>query len=203
MNKIITIGREHGSGGREIGKRIAAKLGIECYDGRLVAEAARTGGIDEKLARFYDEKPTSTLLYSLSMSMSVPGLTHTMPPFPIGEQVYQAQCEVIRKLAEKPCVIVGRCADYILSGHVPLCRVFIRSEPEDRVRRIMETYDMTEQQARETIRKTDKERASYYSFHTDKTWGSIKNYDICLNVRGLDLSDAADIIIKYAESMDK
>ena len=201
MNKVITIGREHGTGGREIGKHIAEKLGIECYDGRLVSEAARAGGIDEKLTKFYDEKPTSALLYSLSMSMSIPGLTHASPPLPLGEQVFLAQCDVIRKFAQEPCVIVGRCADYILKDEKDLCRVFIRSEIEERVRRIMSTYELTEDKARDMIKKIDKERANYYNFHTDSTWGSTKNYDICLNVTGMDLDAAADIIISYANAM--
>ena len=200
MDKIITIGREHGSGGRAVGKRVAQKLGIDYYDGLIVSEAARAGGLDEKLAKAYDEKPTSTLLYALSLSFSVPGITHTAPVVPIGEQVYYAQCEFIRRCADKPCVIVGRCADYILAGRPNLYRVFVRADLEDRVRRIMSTYEYSEEKAREVIRKTDKERANYYNYHTDKAWGDMRNYDLCLSSSGLDLDVAADLVIKFAES---
>lgn len=199
MDKVITIGRQHGSGGREIGHCIADKLGVECYDTRFITEAAKRSGLSEKIFQAYNEKPVDMVLYSMSMSSSaIPGLHWEGKNRSLAEQVCQAQFDLVRELAEKPCVIVGRCADSILDSSISKCDVFIRADIEDRIKRIMRTYDMSEQETKKAIRQADKERAGYYNFFTNQQWGNSQNYDICLNVSGLSIEDAADLIISYA-----
>lgn len=200
MNMVITIGREHGSGGRAIGKKLAEKLGIECYDSRIITEAAKRSGISEKLFHTYNERTTDSLLYSLVMNTrTIPGISWEDRNRPLPEQICKAQFDMIRELAKKPCVIVGRCGDYILKDSVPTCRVFIRAEMEDRIEGIMKTYDLSEQDAKRIIQRTDKERASYYHFYTNQVWGDCRNYDLCINSSGLSIDEAADIILAYME----
>lgn len=199
MNKIITIGREHGSGGRAIGKKIAEKLGIECYDSRIITEAAKRSGINEKLFEAYNERATDSLLYSLSMSTgTIPGISWEDRNRPLPEQICKAQFDIIKEYAQKPCVIVGRCADFILDDTVPKCRVFVCAEKADRIVRIMETYKVSAKDAENMILRTDKERSGYYHFYTNQRWGDCRNYDLCLNISGIDIENAADLILDYA-----
>ncbi|MDY4969085.1 MAG: cytidylate kinase-like family protein [Lachnospiraceae bacterium] len=200
MNKVITIGREHGSGGRAVGTIIAEKLGIECYDTRIITEAAKRSGINEKLFHAYNERSTDSLLYSLAMSVKVvPGISWEDQNRSLPEQICKAQFEVIKEFAQKPCVIVGRCADYILDDTISKCRVFIRAEKADRIARIMETYQVSAKDAEHMISRTDKERSSYYHFYTNQRWGDCRNYDLCLSTSGISIQDAADLIINYME----
>lgn len=198
MTPIITIGREHGSGGREIGKLIAQKLQIECYDTRFITEAAKRTGMNEKIFQTYNERPLDSLLYSVAMSTSaLPGFVWEAKNRSLAEQVCEAQFDMVRELAANPCVIVGRCADKVIDATIPKCRIFIRAEKEDRISRIMQTYQLSEKDAEKAIAQADKERSSYYNYFTNRHWGDVKNYDLCLNVSGLSIENAADIIISY------
>lgn len=198
MDRVITINREHGSGGRQIGKLIAEKLEIECYDSRFITEAAKQSGINEKLFHAYNERPIDSLLYSVAMATSaIPKVNWEMRERPLPEQICRVQFDMINELAKKPCVIVGRCADSVLDETILKCRVFIRAELSDRVKQITQTYKVSEKTAEKMIKQIDKERASYYQYFTGKHWSDSRNYDICINTSGLSKQKAAEMILAY------
>ena len=163
-NTIITIGREFGSGGCEIGHKLAEKLGIECYDKDMLDLAAKESGICEEIFESHDEKPTSSFLYSLVMdtySMGYSGNTYT--DMPINHKVFLAQFDAIKKIADEgPCILVGRCADYALESYKNVVSVFIHADLDARIRRIARIYNLTDAKAKDMILKTDKKRAGYY-----------------------------------------
>ena len=191
---VITIGREYGSAGREIGRKLAADMGIKCYDKELLALASKESGMCEELFHNHDEKPTNSFLYSLVMdtySMGYAGNTYT--EMPINHKVFLAQFDAIKKIADEgPCVLVGRCADYILRDNENCMSVFISARMEDRIRRAVEYAHIEEKEAEEYIRKADKSRASYYNYYTDKIWGAAESYDLCISssVYGIDETTA-------------
>ena len=161
-NKIYTIGREFGSGGREVGEKLAAKLGIKLYDKELLQQAAKDSGFCEEIFENHDEKPTNSFLYSLVMdTYSVSG--YSAAPFldmPLNHKVFLAQFETIKKIAEKEsCVIVGRCADYLLDGTPGLLKVFVHASLEFRKERIMRLYNVSAKDVEGVIRRTDRQRA--------------------------------------------
>ena len=193
-NTIITIGRQYGSGGKEIGHFVAEAFGIKLYDKEMLARAAKESGICEELFETHDEKPTNSFLYSLVMdtySMGYAGNTYT--EMPINHKVFLAQFDAIKKIADEgPCVLVGRCADYILRDNENCMSVFISARMEDRIRRAVEYAHIEEKEAEEYIRKADKSRASYYNYYTDKIWGAAESYDLCISssVYGIDETTA-------------
>ena len=175
-NKIYTIGREFGSGGREVGEKLAAKLGIKLYDKELLQQAAKDSGFCEEIFENHDEKPTNSFLYSLVMdTYSVSG--YSAAPFldmPLNHKVFLAQFETIKKIAEKEsCVIVGRCADYALSDNPDCINIFIHADLDVRIKNVSRNLNITENKARDIINKTDKQRASYYNYYTSKKWGCL------------------------------
>ena len=202
---IITIGRQFGSGGREIGKRLADELGIEFYDKELLSRAAKDSKICKELFETHDEKPTNSFLYSLVMdtySMGYAGNTYT--EMPINHKVFLAQFDAIKKIAnEGPCILVGRCADYALEGYPNLLSVFIHADLDARIKRIAKKYDLTDAKAKDLIIKTNKKRASYYNYYTDKRWGDADSYDVRLDSSVLGLEGTAEAIIKLIEVKEK
>ena len=182
-SSIITIGREYGSAGRQIGYKVAEDLGIKLYDREMLERAAKESGICEELFETHDEKPTNSFLYSLVMdtySMGYAGNTYT--EMPINHKVFLAQFDAIKKIADEgPCVLVGRCADYALESYPNVVSIFIRADMEDRIRRVATRLDLTDAKAKDLINKTDKKRASYYNYYTNKKWGDAESYDICIN----------------------
>ena len=196
-HKIITIGREFGSGGHEIGQKLADRLGIPLYDHRLVSMAAEALNVRTEDAERVDESSLNTFVASYTMT---PGMytdfinaASYIPSFET--DVYRKQTEIIRSLAQKgPCVIVGRCADYVLKDRAECINVFICADKEDRKKRIMELYGLTERKAAERIRKTDKERRYYYEVHTGQDWGSIRSHQMLLNVSMLGIDRIVDIL---------
>ena len=182
-NLIIKIGRECGSGGRHIGQALAEKLGIKCYDKELLNLAAKESGLCKELFETHDEKPTSSFLYSLIMdtySMGFSGSTYS--EMPINHKVFLAQFDAIKKIADDgPCILVGRCADYALEERKDVINIFIHADLDARIRRIAREYDLTDAKAKDKIIKTDKKRASYYNYYTNKKWGDAESYDICIN----------------------
>ena len=183
-NKIYTIGREFGSGGREVGEKLAAKLGIKLYDKELLQQAAKDSGFCEEIFENHDEKPTNSFLYSLVMdTYSVSG--YSAAPFldmPLNHKVFLAQFETIKKIAEKEsCVIVGRCADYALSDNPDCINIFIHADLDVRIKNVSRNLNITENKARDIINKTDKQRASYYNYYTSKKWGDSKSYNLSLD----------------------
>lgn len=203
-NKIYTIGREFGSGGREVGEKLAAKLGIKLYDKELLQQAAKDSGFCEEIFENHDEKPTNSFLYSLVMdTYSVSG--YSAAPFldmPLNHKVFLAQFETIKKIAEKEsCVIVGRCADYALSDNPDCINIFIHADLDVRIKNVSRNLNITENKARDIINKTDKQRASYYNYYTSKKWGDSKSYNLSLDAGKLGTDNCVEMILKFRELM--
>ena len=192
---IITIGRQFGSGGHEVGEKLAKKLGIKFYDKELIKLIAKQSGLCEKVLESYDEKPTNSHLYSIVMDI-YPSVMYTGPT--IDQQIYQANYDTIRKLADgEPCVIVGRCADYILRDHPELVSVFIHANSDFRAARIAEEYKLPDAKVRDMLVKTDKKRASYYNFQSEKQWGAASSYNLCIESSAVGIDGAVDLIMDY------
>ena len=201
---VITIGREFGSGGHEIGTKLAQRLGVKCYDKELLAIAAKESGLYEDLFESQDEKPTNSFLYSLVMDTYSLGYTNSYVNMPINHKVFLAQFDAIKKIAQRePCVIVGRCADYALEDDPFAVSVFIKADIDKRVERIKKTYELSENKAADLIQKTDKKRASYYNYYSSKKWGEAKSYDLCIDSGELGIEGCIDLIMKYIELKEK
>lgn len=198
-NTIITIGRQFGSGGREIGGKIAEDLGIKIYDKEMLARAAKESGICEEIFETHDEKPTNSFLYSLVMdtySMGYTGNTYT--DMPINHKVFLAQFDAIKKIADEgPCILVGRCADYALESYDNVVSVFIHADLDARIRRVARAHDLSDNKAKDLILKTDKKRASYYNYYTNKKWSDAESYELCLNSAELGIAGTVKVIEDY------
>ena len=200
-NLVITIARQYGSGGREIGERVSEILGYKHYDKELITMAANAGGLDADVLQTADEKPASSLLYTLAMGSNYFGsaMTFGYKP-PLNDQLFVLQSNVIRHVAEEgPCVIIGRCADYVLRDHKPLLRVFILGDMQHRQARVVARHEgVSESDAVTLINKTDKRRASYYRFYTGERWGVADRYDLCINSSLTGIEGAANLIVDAA-----
>lgn len=196
---IITIGRQLGSKGREIGRALAAKLNIPFYDKELIVEAAKQSGLSERMFENMDEKPTNSFLYSLVMSMQPgSGLYNQYNNFLNNDSIFKIQSDVIRSIADKgSCVIVGRCADYVLRGRENLVRVFIHADAKTRTERIMLRDNVSEKDARNAVSKADKRRGNYYNFYTNGVWGDVNNYDIAIDSGRLDVDKCVQLLADY------
>ena len=201
---IITIGREYGSGGRQIGQEIAKYFGIKCYDKELLEHAANDSGICKELFENHDEKPTNSFLYSLVMDTYSFGYSSAgFTDMPLNHKVFLAQFEAIKKLAsEGPCVMGGRCADYALSDNKDCFSVFIHGDIEARIRRICGKYGKTAKEAKDIIVKTDKSRASYYNYYTNKKWGAASSYTLSLDSSRLGEEGTIQTIIQAVNMFD-
>ena len=204
-NTIITIGRQYGSAGREIGNIVADRLGIKLYDKEMLARAAKESGICEEIFETHDEKPTNSFLYSLVMDTYSMGYSsNTYTDMPINHKVFLAQFDAIKKIADEgPCILVGRCADYALENYDNMVSVFIHADLESRIRRIAGKYDLTDAKAKDRIIKTDKKRASYYNYYTNKKWGDAASYELCLDSSKLGIEGTAEAIISYINFRDQ
>ena len=196
---VVTIGREYGSGGHEIGMKLAKELGVRCYDKELLKLASKESGICEELFSNHDEKPTNSLLYSLVMDTY--SLGYSSPTFvdmPINHKVFLALFDAIKHLAEKEnCVIVGRCADYILRDCPDLVSVFVHANSDFRAARVAEEYRVSESKARDMLVKTDKKRASYYNFQSEKKWGMASSYNLSVESSALGIEGSVELIADY------
>ena len=191
-NSIITIGRQFGSGGHEVGRRLAAELGLKLYDKELLKMAAEESNICEQVLKDYDEKPTSSLLYSIVMDV-YPSMNYVGNS--LSQQVYQAQYDTIRRIGEGGgCVIVGRAADYILRDNPRLTSVFIHASMEYRMKRVTEFEHIDEAKAKDMIVKADKKRASFYNFQTEKKWGAAASYHLSLDTSDIGIDGCVKII---------
>ena len=203
-NTIITIGREYGSAGRQIGYKVAEDLGIKLYDREMLERAAKESGICEELFETHDEKPTNSFLYSLVMDTYSLGYTNSYVDMPINHKVFLAQFDAIKKLAEREsCVIVGRCADYALEDNPYAVSVFIKASLDERVQRIKRIYELNDSKAADLIQKTDKRRASYYNYYSSKKWGEAKSYNLCIDSGLVGIDGAIDMILKFIELKEK
>ena len=192
---IITISREFGSGGREIGKMIADHFSIPYYDNALITLAAKKSGFVEELFEHTDQKPTGSLLFSLSMFGSMASFE-----MPVNDKVYLIQSDIIKEVASKGgCVIVGRCADYVLRDMPNVVNFYLHADLDTRTDFAIRMRDFPPEGAKEKVQKIDKRRASYYHYYTGKKWGDAKNYDLCIDTTKLGLEKTADLIIKYVD----
>ena len=203
METVITISRQYGSGGRFIGRKLAEALGIPFYDKELITMAAEESGMSKELFEKADEKAGSSLLYTLSMNSYLLHGMAGVPDLPLNDKVFLIQSEMIRKVADKgPCVIVGRCADYVLREKENCLNVYIYSDLDDRVTRATTYYSLSPERAREQMQKMDKKRASYYNFYTNLKWGRAENYDLSLNSAKVGIDGCVDVIRAFAERME-
>ena len=198
VKKVITISREFGSGGRIIGRRLAEKLNVPYYDKELLDKIAEDSGFSKEMIEGAEKRAKNSFLYSLASAM---GTGEAGPEsLSLNERFFLAQFDSIRKLAEEEgsCVIVGRCADYILRDLPYATNVFIYAEEADKIKRAVEEYGVPEESVRKLMRDTDKARANYYAYHTGHKWGEPVNYHISLDSGYLEVEDAVDIIIEYS-----
>lgn len=197
--KIITITRQYGSGGHDIGKLLAQKLDIPFYDKELISLAAKESGVSPEVFAQADEKRTNSLLYSLSTGLYTYGNGYSaMGDLPMNDRLYILQHKIIKEKAEKETfVVVGRCADYILKEYDNVVRVFVYADIDARTRRAVERLDIEPSRARQAVAKADKNRANYYSFYSGQKWGAPENYDLCINSTKLSAEQAADLVIDY------
>lgn len=193
MNKIISISREFGSGGHEVGEKIAKKLYIPFYDRTLSEVAASNIGIDVSKIKEIDERAANSFMYSLVMGTSFVGNVTNMTA---QDRMFAEQSRLIEEYAQKgPCVIVGRCSDYVLRNNPNCIHFFICADIKERTKRVMETMSLNESNALTLIKKTDKARATYYQHYTGKKWGDPTSYDICINTYSTKLDQTAEMIM--------
>ena len=200
-NTIITIGREFGSGGHEIGAHLAEKLEIPLYDKEMLDRASKDSGIAEEILKAHDEKPTSSFLYSLVMDTYSLGYTNSAyMDMPINHKIFLAQFDTIKNLADKEsCVIIGRCADYALADYPNVVSVFITADEDVKIKTLMERHKISESQAKDVMIKTDKKRASYYNYYSSKRWGDSRSYDLCLNSSKIGYDGVVKMIQDFVE----
>lgn len=201
---IITIARQYGSGGREIGERVARELGIPLYDKEIITDAASIGELDTELIRKADETAASSLLYTLAMGSNIAGTTmHFGYKMPLNDKLFILQSELIKGYAKKgSCVIIGRCADYVLKDEENTLRLFIYGDLDARKARIAERHpEYKPSQVIDAINKTDKRRSSYYNFYTGNKWGKFDNYDIAINSSTLGIDGAVAVIVASAKKL--
>lgn len=198
-NLVITIGRQFGSGGRKVGRLLAEKLDIPYYDKELLAEAAKDSGICQEIFENHDEKPTRSLLFSLVTGVQMHGDPGSMyMDMPLNHRIFLAQFDAIRRIAsEGPCVIVGRCADYVLRDKPNAVSLFVKADIRQRVERAVSLYGVDPARAEETVRKADKQRASYYNYYATATWGDVNNYDLCVDTGKLGIDGTVELIEQY------
>ena len=196
--RIITISRQFGSGGHSIAKAAAERMGIAFYDNQLITEVARQSGLSEEFIRENEEYASHSNSFLYQLAMSTAG-TYGYPS--VYQKLYEAQTKVIQDIADKePCIIVGRCADYILRDREDCLHVFIHAGNEHRAKRILEKYGTTDKTISQRIKDKDNRRRNYYRFHTDREWGVAANYSLALDSGVLGEALCVDIICRALES---
>ena len=196
---IVTIARQYGSGGREVGLRLSEKIGVKFYDKDLITMAAQKSGLSSDALQHADEKAANSLLYTLALGSSIynHGVEHVN--LPINDRLFVVQSEIIKEIAGggEGAIIVGRCADYVLAGRENLVRVYITADFDNRVKAVTERHGLSENAARDLIVKTDKRRANYYSYYTGEKWGRADKYDLVVSTDRVGVDGAAELIADY------
>ena len=191
---VISIGRQHGSGGREIARLLAQELGIKCYDKEIVDEAAKHSDFSRDLINAYDEKRMSAFM----LHAGGYGLNEN---FRLNMQVVSAQFDAIREIASKgDCIFVGRCADYILRDRRDLVSVFILGDMDERLKCLERRQGLDVATARKKIKEVDKDRSSFYKYYSDQVWGDAQNYDLCINSSRLGVEGTVKVIMDYIKT---
>lgn len=205
MKKVITITRQYGSGGREIGRKLAEAYGIPFYDNEIISRAAKDTGFAEAAFERAEDKASNSLLYSIAMGMNVFSSQDVgFSGLSLDDRIFLAQSKVIRNVAaEGPCVIVGKCADYILREQENVVNLFIRASLDFRIRRAVEVEGISQEKSAEAVMKKDKSRANYYKYHSGERWDNVLNYDmaICSDLCGIDGTVAC--LKAYLDQMDQ
>jgi len=200
---IVTIARQYGSNGREVGQKLAEISGYRFYDKDLITMAAQKSGLSTDALHSADEKAANSLLYTLALGSSMyhHGIDHIN--MPINDKLFVLQSDIIKEIAagEEGAIIVGRCADYVLSENPRLIRLFLYSDFDDRVQNIMKKHDLSQSAARDLIIKTDKRRSNYYSYYTGEKWGKIDRYDLAVSTAKLGIDGTAALIAEYLQRL--
>ncbi len=201
---IITIARQYGSGGREIGEKVSEMLGIPLYDKLLITDAAAKGNLDENVLRGNEESAASSLLYTLAIGSNP--ATAAMQfgyKMPLSDKLFILQSEIIREYAaEGSGVFIGRCADFVLREEPNILKIFIYGNLECRKKRVAERHpELKDSRVIDAINKTDKRRSTYYNFYTGEKWGRLENYDIAINSSTLGIDGTAEMICTLAKKM--
>lgn len=186
---IITISRELGSGGRYIGEKLAEKLGVDYYDGQIISSVAEKTGFSEEYIKEAGEYSPYKSFFSYGL------VTRSSDGESLSDYIYAVQRKLIIEFAQNgPCVIVGRCADYILKDRNDCLNVFVHGDKEDKIKRVMKYRNVSEKEAVKLIKDTDKRRSVNYNYYTDGQWGNAKNYDICLNSTSLGTDFCVEVL---------
>ena len=198
-NHVITIGRQLGSGGREIGQKLSELLRFSFYDKELICIASRESGLNEKYFEKADEKKRFSLFGGISGFRGLDA-THTMNYYLTDETLFKIQSDVIRKLAaQKSCIFVGRCADYVLKDNPGILSLFITANIDDRIKRVAALQNLPENKARTHIERTDRERARYYNYFSGRDWGAAEHYHLCINSYVLGIDETVEVIGRLAQ----
>ncbi len=204
MDKVVTISRQYGSGGREIGQKLAQYWNIPFYDNELIERAAKESGFAETAFETAESRANNSLLYSIARGTATFGgqdMGFSVNNLSLDDKIYLAQAKVIRNCAaEGPCVIVGRCADYILRKLDNLVNIFVYADIDFRAERAIRIDGMSPDKIENAIQKIDKRRANYHNFHTGEKWGKTENYSLCINSGKVGIEKAAEVIRAYVEA---
>ena len=195
---VITIARQFGSGGREIGRLLAKDLEIEYYDKKLITLAAKESGISPDIIKSVDEKAANSLLYALSLG-AASGLDgfQPEPQLPLNDKLFLIQHDIIKRVSQDPCIIVGRCADYVLRKRPDCVKLFICADMESRIKHAVEFHKVPADKAKAVITRADKVRANYYNYYSSEKWGEPSHYDLCINSGTLGIEGSAELIKAY------
>ena len=197
---VINIGRQLGSGGREIGEKLASQFGIAFYDKELIRLASKESGLGKEFFEKADEKESHSFIGGLlGLRTNISNEVY-VNNYLSNETFFKIQSDVIRDLAEeKSCLFVGRCADYILRDHPRCINVFITADTDDRVKRVVRDQQLTEEKAQEVLEKTDKKRSGYYNYFSNKVWGAAASYHLCINSSVLGIDETVAFISRFIE----
>ena len=203
-NRVITIARGFGSGGRTIGKLLAQRLDIDYYNDDLIKLASEESGINLELFGKADERVKANLFKRYKRSYGEWTISPDSDQFVSDDNLFNYQAKIIRELAQKnDCIIIGRCADYILRDSKNVCRIFVYADKPTSISRVTELYGMLPDEAEKKINSIDKARAAYYKYYTGKEWNDVHNFDLCLNTSDISFEEAADIICDYINRRGK
>ena len=200
INSVITISRQYGSGGRFVAKKLAEKLGVPFYDNEIITMAAKESGYAENMFEKAEQVSTHSLLYSLSMFGTAAGVYG----LPLSDKVFLIQSDIIKECAAKgPCVIVGRCSDYVLKDTKNLINFYLYSDIDSRVKRVQKYYENDSKDIREDILRRDKKRATYYNYYTTQRWGATENYDLAIHTDAVGIDGCVDILEAFVKAHER
>lgn len=198
---VITISRQYGSGGREIGAKVAQALGVPCYDKELIDRAVKESGIAEEFFEQSSEKIKNPVSFLFSFNA---GGNNSEECLPVSDRVFLTQSKIIKDAAaEGGCVIIGHCADYVLEEHTDVINIFIHGNLDTRIKRVAARNNLDATQAAARVKRTDKERATHYQHYTDRKWGRVENYDLSISSSTLGVEGTAAVILDYIKRREE